>query len=75
MSLMVKNYPPPMADIPEIPEHILRENDFRLMFINCRSVEFVDTTAIIERPEPQAILEPKKLDDFDWDESFSEAYK
>ena len=64
-----------LTDVPEVPEHILREKDFRLMFISCPSIEFVDTTVVIERPEQEKIPEPKEFDDFDWDESFSEAYK
>lgn len=65
MSLMIKNYPQP----PEVPENVLQEHDFRLMFINCPSVKFVDTTVVIEKPEPV------KFDGFDWDKDFSEAYK
>ena len=71
MSLMIKNYPPTL----EVPENVLRENDFRLMFINCPSVKFVDTTVVIEEPEQEKISEPQKFDDFDWDKDFSEAYK
>jgi len=68
MPLMIKNYSP----TPEVPENVLRENDFRLMFINCPSVTF---ETVIERQEPQVISEPKKFDEFDWDKDFSEAYK
>jgi hypothetical protein len=85
---MIKNYLPlnfveanncgacnHLTDVPEVPEHILQEKDFQLMFIKCPSVKFVDTTVVIKRPEPQVISEPKKFDDFDWDKDFSEAYK
>lgn len=59
------DYPP----TPEIPENVLRENDFRLMFISCPSVKFVDTAVVIKTPKPE------KFDGFDWDEDFSNAYK
>ena len=64
-----------LTDVPEVPETVLRENDFRLMFINCPSIKFMSNTTNTERFEQEKISEPKKFDEFDWDKNFSEAYK
>lgn len=64
-----------LTDVPEVPETVLRENDFRLMFINCPSIKFMSNTANTEVSEQEKISEPKKFDEFDWDKDFANAYK
>jgi len=58
-------------DIPKISDDVIEVNSYTRMFESCPSITF---ETVIERPEPQVISEPKKFDDFNWDENFSEAY-
>lgn len=82
---MIKNYPPlnfvevnngiecaHLMDAPKISDGIIEADLYSRMFIGCPSISF---ETVIERPEPQAISEPKKFDGFDWNKDFSEAYK
>lgn len=57
-----------LMDVPGVIE----ANLYSRMFIGCPSISF---ETVIERPEQEKISEPERFDDFNWDESFSEAYK
>lgn len=61
-----------LMDIPKISDDVIEVNFYARMFESCPSITF---ETVIERPEQEKIPEPEGFDDFDWDESFSEAYK
>lgn len=61
-----------LMDTPKVLDGVIEVNNYTRMFAGCPSISF---ETVIERPEQEKMSEPKKFDDFDWDEDFSEAYK